>query len=98
MNLISVYYLCKRGYVVEHDLPYTSIRTKTGKKIVFQCPRRGRLWTLPFKLKNKPEEEYVFASTAMHPTIYVLHEKYGHVTLDKLKRMAIVGDLDSEDK
>ena len=34
----------------------------------------------------------------MHPAIYKLHEKYGHATLDKLKRMAIVGELDSEDK
>jgi len=34
----------------------------------------------------------------MHPTIYKLHEKYGHATLQKLKRMAIVGELDGEDK
>ena len=34
----------------------------------------------------------------MHPCIYKLHEKYGHASLDKLKRMAIVGELDGEDK
>ena len=96
INLISVYYLCKRGYVVEHNLPNTTISTYEGKggDIFFQCPRRGRLWTLPFRLKTKPQEEYVFASTAMHPAVCELHEKYGHASLQKLKRMTIVGELD----
>ena len=98
MNLMSVHYLCQRGYVVEYSLPNTFIKTRCAKNVVLKCPSRGRLWALPFQLKIKPQEEYVFISAAMHPSIYRLHEKYGHASLQKLKRMAIVGELDDEDK
>ena len=81
-----------------HDLPVTTTRAKSTKDHAFECPLRGRLWVLPFQLKNKPHETYVFLSVSMHPCIYKLHEKYGHAPLDKLKRMAIVGELDGEDK
>ena len=98
MNLLSVYYLCKRGYVVEHDLPFTTIRQKGSSNPIFRCPVRGRLWAMSFKTKIQPQEEFVFLSVDVPPMIMKLHEKHGHASLAKLKRMAIIGELDDESK
>ena len=67
MNLLSVHDLCQRGYVVEHNLPHTTIRQKGSSEPIFRCPVKGRLWALPFKTKLQPQEEFVFLSVDVPP-------------------------------
>jgi len=64
-NLLSVYYLCNRGYQVVHALPTSEIRISDS--VVFNCPIKGKLWHLPLTL-TKPYHSYVFAAPGFSET------------------------------
>ena len=93
-NLLSVYYLCNRGYQVVHALPKAEIRVNDN--LVFECPVKGRLWYLPLTLKIQPHHSYVFAAPGHPDCLRELHERHAHAPLAKLKAMAVVGELDDE--
>ena len=72
-NLMSVHYLCNRGYQVVHALPVAEIRVK--ENIVFNCPVRGKLWYLPLTLNVQPHHSYVFAAPGVPDCLRELHER-----------------------
>ena len=70
-NLMSVFYLCNRGYQVVQAIPTAEIRV--NDKIVFNCPLKGKLWYFPLTLKTKPHHSYVFAAPSRPDCLRELH-------------------------
>ena len=82
----------------------------TKENLQFSGPRRGPMWVLPYSLKNKADfptalfgesEQDTTSDTndlRVHRSVMRLHEQYAHASIDKLKGMAISGDLDGLSK